>query len=235
MDGQDTSELKRKLRSWRDKHTTKIDADLRAAWPALEGRLKATVEDDPLALIRKKRRKTFLATKLQPEIEAWVKRRAEPLMMEASQGLSDICESVMGGAEIKPGEIDNAGPGLAGPVMSAIGPILAGLGAAIAGVMLGIGAFLGIFVTISWPILIGGLVVGGSLAAFGVGNGMKLKEKISRRFCNAFIPKIKDALVGSGYKQDGKHHPSLREQLMDQIAEAAKQAEIQVAQLRGDA
>jgi hypothetical protein len=74
---------------------------------------------------------------------------------------------------------------------------------------------------ISWPILIGGLAIGGVLNILGIARLSQLKTVISDRFSHIFIPKIKDALIGKGYEQDKKQFPSLKNQLQEGIDKAA--------------
>jgi hypothetical protein len=109
------------------------------------------------------------------------------------------------------------------------------LGAAVAGIMLSIGAFLGIFITISWPLLIGGLVVGGVLSGLGVWKFATLKQRLAERFARVFLPKIKDALIGAGYRSGRQDHPSLREQLINHIMTTAAAVERELCNPEGKA
>ena len=207
--------------SWRDTYVERIDSGLRDGWPALKDRLEATVSDNPLSILKMKP-STFVKTKLQPEIESWIKARAQPVMDDAVRDMEEIWQGALEQDGVTAPVTDGAegGRGLE-EVGLALGPLVAGIAASVAAVVAGIGVFLWFFVTINWPILIGGLAVGAVLTGLGFAQTAKLKETLFRRFTKTFIPKIRAALIGEGYTHKGEHHPSTRKQLITKIEESA--------------
>ena len=107
-------------------------------------------------------------------------------------------------------------------VLAPLVAIIAGIGTMVAGVVFGISTFLWFFTMINWPVLIGGLVVGGALSLLGVVKLTQIKRQIVSRFTKIFLPKIQNALIGNGYMQEKKTYPSLSKQLQESIEQTTQ-------------
>ncbi|MCK5795903.1 MAG: hypothetical protein KAI47_01885 [Deltaproteobacteria bacterium] len=103
----------------------------------------------------------------------------------------------------------------------AFAPLIAGIATGVTAVIVAIGTVLWFITVISWPLLIGGLVVGAALSIFGGARASKLGDTISKRFSKAFIPKIKKALIEDGYSHKGEKFPSTLQQLITKLEETA--------------
>jgi hypothetical protein len=108
-------------------------------------------------------------------------------------------------------------------------------GAVAAGAAIGIGAVVAglspvttwiIFATfaVNWPLVILGVATGAALIAFGGHGTLELKAKLRDRFRTKLVPKIREAILENGIKLDGKHVPSIRNQLKEMIERGKEEA-----------
>jgi hypothetical protein len=77
-------------------------------------------------------------------------------------------------------------------------------------------------VVVNWPLLIAGLVLGGTLAISGGASLATLNRRLQERFQSSLLPLIQNALVGQNIPDQGEHVPSLKEQLQQQVRRQAE-------------
>lgn len=216
--------LSKKILNWKDTYKARIEEDLTNAFPTLDLRLKEAVNNNILDMVKVGvGPKKFVKKILEPEIISWIKRYAEPVLNSAQEDLTQIISHTINpDKNFREGSLENAEFSNIGmDILAPIAVIIAGIGTMVAGILLSITTFLWFFTMINWPLLIGGIVIGGALNILGVMKLSQLKLQLSDRFSHIFMPKIRDALIGEGYKQDDKKFPSLKGQLQDGIDQAA--------------
>jgi hypothetical protein len=227
MNGDASLKQQRKvaLDRWADTYTARFDQALTNAWPDLVDRLERCIAGLSWYELSFGPGEPFRQC-IKRAVQDWVERHVQPLLAKASEDFRDCVlmdpEEMRTDASVS-AEIE----GMLGitdimkVLMLPIGPTVAG--AAVATAITTATTWL-IFTTVvvSWPLLIGGLVVGGALALFGVYSLARLKSDLQGRFRQRLLPRIESAVLGGGVTHEGKHIPSLRDQLIRAVEEAAK-------------
>lgn len=212
--------FEKRVRDWRDKYVTRIERDMTTAFPQLEKALLEGVEEN-LGMILKNQAKRFSKEIVEPEVMAWIERTMTPIRADAARELADVAfefDDIL--------EDDFSISRLKDMILPA-GIGLAGLGLIIAGFLAGITTttFL-IFwssASISWPILLGAAAVGTALLATGTVQLSHIKNKVAKAFTKTFMPKLRDCLIGKGFKVKGEHHESLCRQFQDAVERTAEE------------
>jgi hypothetical protein len=210
---------------WADKYTARFDQALTDAWPDLADRLREQVAGLYLYDLTVGPGEAFQKERIEPAVKAWVERYVEPVIEEARD---EFCTAVQSDLALVQRDLDPVG---CGGVLE-VTDVLKGL-ALPTGLLVGGGAVAAAIVTttkllifttvvVHWPLLIAGLVVGTILSLFGGGSLASLRQTFQKRFENKLVPAVKEALVGGGTDYQGKHIPSLRDQLQQQVREAAR-------------
>ncbi len=214
--------LRLQVLRWKDEYKTQIDEVLTSAFPQLESRLKEVVDQKAIDMLKGGPKK-FTKEILEPEIIDWVKQHTESLMQHAQQELAHIVtHTIEQTTNFRHGQLEAGGSSLTTDLLAPLVAVIAGIGTMVAGVVFSISTFLWLFTMINWPLLIGGLVVGGALSFLGVVKLSQLKTQIVTRFTNIFLPKIRDALIGKGYEHEKQHYPSLNRQLQNSIEQTSQ-------------
>lgn len=218
------AELKKEVRAWSRATQDRIGRDMESSFAELEKNISARIKETPLLDLIRGGAPKFTEEILTPEIEDWVERVTQPIMSDAQRTLQRIVAVHMN-KETRTAFLLDGDNAMLMDVGATVLGLASGIGIMIAGVVAGITTFIWFFTVINWPLLIGGLVVGGLLAVMSSARAARLKDRIIDRVSDKLMPKIKDALIGEGYEHEGEKHPSLREELQRSIREVAKRAE----------
>lgn len=218
--------IEQQILSWKDKYKTRIDEDLTNLFPKLELSLREQVEKHALKNLTGHPQK-FTRTILEPEITKWVDQYALPIVKEAQKELSAIIAHTLEQNMQIPnntnrhnwhGGLTTIGIDVVAPIAS----IVAGIGIMAGSVVLAITTSFWGFTTINWPILVCGLVGGTLLNTTGIVKLSQLKRRLLSRCSKIFIPQVRTALIGEGYKHKGQHYDSLKRQMQNGIEEATQ-------------
>ena len=211
--------FERRVRDWRDKYVTRIERDMTTAFPQLKESLLEAVEEN-LGLVLTNKARKLSKEVIEPEVAMWIERTTTPIHDDAARELAEVTfefESLL------QDEFDISRVEL---MLLPAGLTIAGLTVIIGGFLVGITAstFLGIAIgtSVSWPIVVGGAIIGAALLAFGAVQLSHLKNKVALAFTKAFMPKLRSCLIGDGFDVKGEHHESVCRQFQDAVENAAE-------------
>jgi len=229
----DREEIKVAIARWTDTYKTRFDQELTTAWPDLAERLREQITSLSIYELAVGPGQAFQKQRIEPVVERWVNRYVQPIIDDSTKDLCVILQTDI--ATLRhdltlasgPGgvlDIRDVALGLALP-----GGLLLG-GMALSASLVTTTNFL-IFttVTVLWPLLIAGLIVGSLLSWVGVINLASLPQTLRERFQNILLPAMKDALIGKGVQHKGKHVASLKDQLKQQVQDVANAARKRLA------
>jgi hypothetical protein len=207
------------VRDWCDRYVTRIDRDMTMSFPLLEKNLLAAL-DRNLFTVLKGNAVAFSKTVIEPEVTEWLYRIATPIREDAGREMAAI--------ELKHEALLDDNFDLSYLTLFSF-PAAAGLGGlavVIGGLMLAISTttwwFFFAATTVAWPIVVAAATVGGVLVAVGAANVATTRTKVAALFSKAFIPKLRECLIGSGYTAEGKQHPSVRRQFQEAVEKTAE-------------
>ncbi len=218
---------------WADRYCLRADEVLHATWHELADRVREGVEQFSWNELAFGPGEPFSKRVIEPAVRGWVERRVEPLIREATEEFREAVEMEPdwqgGRAEVRVCAGRELGltdvlPGLLVPGGAAVG-----YGAVTAAVVTTTKLLIFTTVVIHWPLLIGGLVVGTTLACFGIYRMSDLKDRLKKRFDRTLTGQLREGLVGEGVRQNGKLTPSLLSQLQERIKAIAEEARKQLA------
>ena len=212
--------FEKKVHDWRDKYVTRIEREMTTAFPQLEKALMEGVQEN-LGLILKNKPKQFSSEVVEPEVSGWIERTMTPIQDDAARELAQVAFTF---EDLLDEEFDVSRLKL---MLLPAGIGLAGLGLIIAGFLAGIttGTFLFFWssASISWPVLLGAAAIGTALLATGTVQLSHIKNKVAKAFTKTFIPKLRDCLIGKGFKVKGEHHDSLCRQFQEAVEQTAEE------------
>jgi len=205
------------LQGWADKYRSRIDKDLHDGWPDLKDRIQDAVGRLSWKELATGPGSDFQKERLNPAVEAWVSHYVEPIIEDAAREFQTLACDIEQSLSASPAGNQKALSGLSS--IDVLEALTLPMGATVAGVAvvaaIGKVTTLIIFTSIivKWPLLIAGLIVGGVLIAVGALRLATLKDRLRGRIERHLLPQIKDAIVGNGVVQGGRHEPSLRQKL----------------------
>jgi len=95
----------------------------------------------------------------------------------------------------------------------------------VAGLMIGISTatvwFFWTVTVVAWPVVVLAGIAGVALGALGLTQLASIRTKVASLFTRAYIPKLRECLIGSGYTAEGKHCPSVRRQFQGAVEKTA--------------
>ena len=212
--------FEKKVHDWRDKYVTRIEREMTTAFPRLEKVLMEGVEEN-LGLILKNKPKQFSSEVVEPEVSGWIERTMTPIQDDAARELAEVAFEFDSLLE------DEFSVSRLKTMILPGGLTIAGIVVIIAGFLAGVttATFLGIAVgaAVNWYVVVGAAVVGGALLATGAVQLSHIKNKVAKAFTKTFIPKLRDCLVGKGFKVKGEHHDSLCRQFQEAVEQTAEE------------
>lgn len=229
---QQTHEQQVAASRWAEKYCLRIEQVLHTSWHELAERIREGIDQLSWYELTIGPGESFSKRVIEPEVRAWVERRIEPLLREATDEFLETVQAepdwqrgwsgpqVHAGREL--GLMDML-PGLLVP-----GGVAIGYGAVTAAVVTTTKLLIITTVVVNWPLLVGGLVIGTTLACFGVYRLSDLKTRLKQRFEKTLTGKLKEGLIGKGLHHDGKQMPSLLSQLQEQLEAVAAAARKQL-------
>lgn len=216
------------VRDWCDRYVTRIDRDMTVSFPLLERDLLAAL-DRNLSIVFTGDREAFSKNVLEPEITQWIHRIATPLRDDAARDMAaiELQHHALLEDKFDVSLLDLLGlPAVAG---------LGGLAVIVAGLMIGISTatvwFFWTVTVVAWPVVVLAGIAGVALGALGLTQLATIRTKVASLFTRAYIPKLRQCLIGSGYTAEGKQHPSVRRQFQEAVENTAES--ILAAQKRG--
>lgn len=227
------------IQVWADKYHSQIDRDLTMAWPLLKDKLEDLAEAMTTWELVRGPSVKFRDERLGPVIENWTKAHIAPILQDAQKDLRSLIDGLRAAPGLpQPNAEFNSQLDSALRVRDAAGPALlaGGLGTGVATLMIGIGkstTFL-LFSTmvVSWPLVIGGLVITAILIAIGTLLTQDVKRRIRVRFREQLLPRIETTIIGEDFEHEGKRVLSLRRQ-MKATVEEWKELALQVLKQEG--
>lgn len=207
------------VRDWCDRYVTRIDRDMTVSFPLLEKNLLGAL-DRNLFIVLRGDRKAFSKKILEPEITQWLHRIVTPLRDDAARDMAAI---ELRHHMLLEDKFDVSLLHLLGlPAVAGLG----GLAVIVGGLMIGIStANVWFFWTVSvvaWPVIILAGIAGVALSALSATQLATICTKVASLFTRAYIPKLRECLIGSGYTAEGKHHPSVRRQFQEAVEKTAE-------------
>lgn len=220
MNGVQAIELRRQVLDWRDKWVARIPQVLENEIPRLESLLDARIEQMSVKDAFDTRR--FAERTLNPAFESWVKSKSKEVLTSAQQDLNALCNhSLSHDDKAHALVIDTTARNRfeAGVVGGSAGAAVVGIPAVAAFSTTSVGGALGLIgvTAVSWPVVVGGAAVIGTLALFSGKKAFGFRDKAQRELKRETSSLIRKALLPSGRDQE-----SLASRLQDSIDAAAR-------------
>lgn len=218
-------ETRNRLIKWSSRYQDRVDSSMNNSFGALEKAILDRIAETSLKDLAVNG-KDVIREIVDAELDAWLKRTLDPILDDAARDFREIAqESIAASTARGGGDIEFDTNVVGAGIFESIATIAAGIGAVVGGLMLGIGTSFWFWTTISWPILLGGLFVGGLLSFTGVYRGVKIRSRLDDRIVKYLLPKLKEALIQGAPSADGdKRQPSVLEMVQGEIEKAASEA-----------